>query len=178
MTFKDLKPNDPVYILDQQEVTLKKGKVINVLGPRYSYDEQNGNNNRQYVSSVQTNSSRMVVDVTINYEGRSITYVIPENSTVTFARNEGLVLSVDQQGLLPSVQDINTNAKGSLDENFLKKAKQDLERSTSLLSEINPEFKEKAEQEKRLSNLESDMGDIKSILKDIQKSLNANKEKE
>lgn len=89
MLFKDIKQNYPVYILDKQEFCIIQGKATAVSFPRVEMNQKTGR-------------SEMVVDVTVEANGKTATYAIPENLSVTYAGN--IVLSTDKQGLTGEVE--------------------------------------------------------------------------
>lgn len=147
MYFKDLKQNYPVYILDKQTLTLTQGKAVAVGFPRMEMNPAAG-------------KSGMVVDVSIVADGKTANYVIPENLSVTYAGN--LVLSVDRQGLAGEVESMKVTAEQAIAS--VEQQKQILEKSTTLLAELNPTFREKQETEQRFSKIESSMGELKDML--------------
>lgn len=147
MYFKDLKQNYPVYILDKQTLTLTQGKVVAVGFPRMEMNPAAG-------------KSGMVVDVSIVADGKTANYVIPENLSVTYAGN--LVLSVDRQGLAGEVESMKVTAEQAIAS--VEQQKQILEKSTTLLAELNPTYREKQETEQRFSKIEASMGELKDML--------------
>ena len=82
--FKDIKQNYPVYILDTQEVDIIQGKATQASFPRLEMNQKTG-------------KTEMVVDVTIEANGKIATYTIPENHSVTYAGH--LVLATEKPGL-------------------------------------------------------------------------------
>ena len=147
MYFKDLKQNYPVYILDKQTLTLTQGKAVAVGFPRMEMSPAAG-------------KSGMVVDVSIVADGKTANYVIPENLSVTYAGN--LVLSVDRQGLAGEVESMKVTAEQAIAS--VEQQKQILEKSTTLLAELNPTYREKQETEQRFSKIEASMGELKDML--------------
>lgn len=147
MYFKDLKQNYPVYILDKQTLTLTQGKAVAVGFPRMEMNPAAG-------------KSGMVVDVSIVVDGKTANYVIPENLSVTYAGN--LVLSVDRQGLAGEVESMKVTAEQAIAS--VEQQKQILEKSTTLLAELNPTYREKQETEQRFSKIEASMGELKDML--------------
>lgn len=147
MYFKDLKQNYPVYILDKQTLTLTQGKAVAVGFPRMEMNPAAG-------------KSGMVVDVSIVADGKTANYVIPENLSVTYAGN--LVLSVDRQGLAGDVESMKVTAEQAIAS--VEQQKQILEKSTTLLAELNPTYREKQETEQRFSKIEASMGELKDML--------------
>lgn len=147
MYFKDLKQNYPVFILDKQDLTLIQGNVVSAGFPRMEMNPAAG-------------KSGMVVDVSIEADGKTANYVIPENLSVTYAGN--LVLSVDRQGLAGEVEAMKAAAEQAIAS--IEQQKRILEKSTSLLAELNPAFREKQETEQRFGKIEATMGELKDML--------------
>ena len=87
--FKDIKQNYPVYILDTQEFDIIQGKATQVSFPRLEMNQKTG-------------KTEMVVDVTIEANGKIATYTIPENHSVTYAGH--LVLATEKPGLASEVE--------------------------------------------------------------------------
>ena len=154
MIFKDIKQNYPVFMLDKQALTITQGKAIAVAFPRLDLNKN---------AAV----TQMVVDVTIEAEGKTATYTIPENLSVTYAGN--LVLSTDRQGLVNEVEAMKTAAEQAL--SSMGRQKEILAKSSALLAELNPAFKEKQETEKRFGQIESSIHEIKDLLKAQQEAM-------
>lgn len=83
MIFKDIKSGYPVYMLDRGKMEAVAGKVVGVSGPRY-----------MQMQGIQ--QTQIVVDITVETEGVSRQYAIPESLSVTYAGD--LVLSTDRDG--------------------------------------------------------------------------------
>lgn len=96
LLFKDIKQNYPVYILDTQEFSLIQGKATQVSFPRLEMNQKTG-------------KTEMVVDVTIEANGKMATYAIPESHSVTYAGH--LVLSTEKSGLMSEVEAQKANAE-------------------------------------------------------------------
>lgn len=157
MLFKDMKPGYPVYLLNKKDgIRAIQGKVVKVSEP--------------YFPSVQPgqmptmNTTQRVVDVTLEAEGITNTYSIPETLTVTYAANS-LVLSTDREGILRDVESIKTRDEEEL--RMQKKREEEIAACEKILEEWNPAFAEKKEQEKRLLNLEDKMGNIEGMLRKL-----------
>lgn len=154
MQFKDIKQNYPVYILDKQNVKFTQGKVLSVSFPHMD-------------NSNPMSMGKTVVDVVIEAEGKSATYAIPESMNVAYAGE--LVISTDRDGIIREVEALKNNS-----EQYLKgvdKTREVLEKSKSLLAELNPEIKAKQENEQRLSNLENTIKNIQTDMKDFKEMM-------
>lgn len=102
MLFKDTKQGYPVYLLDRENVRAYSGKVVSVSVPRLQQPPigtmpQLGITNQ------------MVVDVTIESDGATRTYSIPESSCLTYAGT--LVLSTDREGIIREVEAIKSQSE-------------------------------------------------------------------
>ena len=134
MQFKDIKQNYPVYVLNKQDLTISAGKVTAVSFPHFDMNPK-------------STKTEMVIDVTIDVNGKTATYTIPENLSVTFAGE--LVLATDKLSLANEIEALRNQAEQILAS--VDKQKQILAKSTELLSELNPIYKEKQETEKRFN---------------------------
>lgn len=128
MAFKDVKQNYSVYILNKQDITITDGKVISVGFPHLDLS-----------TKPAMGQSQMVVDVTIEANSKTATYSIPENLSVTYAGD--VVLSTDKQGLMAEVEQMKNTAEKILES--VPKQKEVVDKTTVLLSELNPVYKEK-----------------------------------
>lgn len=154
MLFKDIKQNYPVYILDKQDLSFVQGKVQSVSFPHMD----------------NTNPSMMgktVIDVVIDAGGKSATYSMPENMSIVYAGN--LVLSTDKEGISREVEAMKSNAEQAIA--GIDRQKMIVEKSTKLLTELNPAFKEKQENEQRLTKIESSIAEMKEMFAGFMKEL-------
>lgn len=150
MLFKDIKQNYPVYILDKQDLSVIQGKATSVSFPRMDMNPKIG-------------KTEMVVDVTIEVNGKTGTYTIPENLSVTYAGN--LALSTDKQGLSGEIEAMKNNAEQILAS--VDRQKEILSKTSSLLAELNPVYREKQETEKRFGVIETQVSEVKKSVDEI-----------
>lgn len=151
MTFREIK-NYPVFILDKQTFSVAQGKAVDVSLPHFDAQRPN--------PSINTT---MVVDVTIEVDGKSTIYTISENSTVTYAGS--LVLATNKEDITKEINNMVITAQQIIDS--VDKQKEIIEKAPIILAELNPELKEKQEAEKRLSNLESSVIEMKDMMSTI-----------
>lgn len=154
MLFKDIKQNYPVYILDKQDLSLTQGKVTAIGFPRLDMNPKTG-------------KSDMVVDVTIDANGKAGTYTIPDSLSITYAGN--LVLSTDKMGLAGEIESMKTTAEqviASVDHQ-----KEILQKASSLLAELNPAYKERQETEQRFNKIEGSISRIEEMMANLVKEL-------
>lgn len=136
MTFKELKQGYPVYILDKEKLTVKQGKVVNASFPRIDN---------------QPTGRQMVVDITLEQNGKNAVYTMPEDAAVVYANN--LVLSTEQNCLAVEVEKMKADAERILA--TVETQKEIIEVADDLLAQLNPSFKEKKETEQRFEKIEN-----------------------
>ena len=158
LLFRDIKQNYPVYILDKSSLELVIGKVIQVGFPHVDPAKPGG----------------MVIDVTIEASGKSATYMIPDNLCITDA-GASLVLSTERENLVHEVEALRNNASQIL--SSVDKQKEILEKSSKVLEELSPVFRDKQQYEERFKSLESGMSDIKTLLTKILNEENTSKKR-
>lgn len=149
MTFKDVKQNYSVYILNKQDMTITEGKVVSVGFPHMDLTQK-----------TTIGQSQMVVDVTIELTGKTATYTIPENLSITYAGD--IVLSTDKNGLAKEVESMKNTAEKIIES--VPRQKEVIEKSTALLADINPVYKEKKETEQRFAKIEESINRMESTV--------------
>lgn len=154
LVFKDIKQNYPVYILDTQEFNFIKGKVTQVSFPRLDMNQK-------------TCKTEMVIDVTIEADGKTATYTIPEGLSVTYAGN--LVLSTEKSGLTSEVEAQKANAEQVLAS--ASKAQNIIDKAPMLLAELNPAYKEKQETEQRFGKIEKSISGMEELMRKQQEMM-------
>ena len=115
----------------------------------------------------KTGKTEMVVDVTIEANGKMATYAIPESHSVTYAGH--LVLSTEKSGLTSEVEAQKANAEQVLAS--ASKAQNIIDKAPSLLAELNPMHKEKQETEQRFGKIEGSIGEMKELMKKQQEMM-------
>ena len=153
MLFKDLHKGNVVYVLNTDELKLSNGKVVNVGVPYFDMPSQVPNMN------MNMNASR-VVDVTIEINGATNTYKIPENLSVTFANK--MLLSTDKSAVVNEIESIKSICNDVV--NNYERSLEKIKICDNLLSDLNPEFKEKKENEEKLANMQSEISEIKQMI--------------
>lgn len=154
MTFKDIKTNNTVFILDKNNLKVIQAKVINASQPKIDMSKPNS----------CMSGTTLIVDIDLNIEGKTVSYSIQENLDITYT-NTGLVLATDQNKLVNEVnllhqEDEDQLAKKEYYENIINK-------TPDLLAELNPQLKEKQETDRRLNVMESSMSTMQSDISKI-----------
>ena len=159
MTFKDIKENNVVYILDKNNLQVIKAKVKNSPIPKIDMNKPN----------MGLSNSSLVVDLDLEINGKVTQYTIPESLEVTYT-STGLVLATESSKLIPEVEAMAKEAKDTLaKEAYFKKV---LEKSSGLLAELNPQLKERQETDRRLNHLEDKLSKVLTAVEKLTDQLN------
>ena len=166
MMFKDIKQNYPVFIFNKQDLSVVQGKVVATTFPHVDM------NSAQKVTPTSLSpasplGTQMVVDVTIEAGGKTATYTIPESLSVTYAGN--MVLSTDREGIAREVEALKSSAEQVL--SSVDRQKEIVEKTTSLLAELSPAYKEKKETEERFSAIEETVTGVKGSVDELKKMM-------
>lgn len=153
MLFKDLKNGYPIFIFDRTEVKVTQGKVANVGIP--------------HIDSHYGNPTEMVVDVTVENDGQVKTYTFKDGTDTGYVNN--LVISTGRDVILREVEALKTQSEQELAKRETYEA--NVQKCSTILSEFNPVFKEKKENEERFTKLEGSVGELKEMIKSLVKEL-------
>lgn len=166
MMFKDIKQNYPVFIFNKQDLSVVQGKVIATTFPHVDMNSAQ-KVNPTALSPTSPLGTQMVVDVTIEAGGKTATYTIPESLSVTYAGN--IVLSTDRECITREVEALKSSAEQVL--SSVDRQKEIVEKTTSLLAELNPAYKEKKETEERFSAIEETVTGVKGSVDELKKMM-------
>lgn len=152
LLFKDIKNNYPVFVLNKDDMSFTQGKAVSVGFPRMQFNQKTGRN-------------ESVVDVNIELCGKTGAYAMPEDISVCYAGN--LVFSTEKSGILSEIQAMKNTAEQIIAS--VDKQKEVLEKANGLLSELSPEYRERQEVDKRFSNMENDVNELKGSIGRLEK---------
>ena len=149
MNFKELKAGHEVFAVDLQKVEVYKGKVM-VDATLPHTDPKFG-------------ISQLVVDVTIDVNGESKTYVLPADTDSAYPTN--MVVTTNRDVVLREIEaKKNTCQQGlSLREYY----EECIAKCDKVIAEYNPAFREKQENEARFAAIEKGQAEIMAMLKKL-----------
>lgn len=160
--FKDLKPGLQMLILDKSATPIKchSGKVVKVSMPRVDMPKADGS---MPFSSFQMQDR--VVDLTIEYDGKTSTFVVPENSNVAYG--DAVTISCSEDAIISEVKSRMKESADIVDSYEFHKA--NIEECKSILAGLNPQYAGTQEQDKRMTAMEEDIADIKDMIRSLMK---------
>lgn len=154
MLFKDIKQNYPIHIFNKQDFRYTQGKATAVSFPKLEINPDTG-------------KPEMMVSITIEAEGKTATYAIPENLSVSYAN--GLVFATDKSLLLAEAKSVKANAEQIIAS--VPKAQKIIDNAPAVFAELDSSFKEKQETEQRFGKIEGSISEMKGLIQSQQKML-------
>lgn len=163
MNFQECPKDCTVYRLTRNgKKTITQGRFIEASQPHL--DRTNAQ-----PASLQM---QMVVDVTIDFDGKAITYVTPERTSVIYTP-DGNIISTELQTLLREVEADKTRSEESvkMHDQYIENIKE----CNDLLEQWNPALREKRETINRITALEEGMDSIKDTMAEMLSLMKKNK---
>lgn len=139
MNFKDLKIGQTLFLFDKNTMSVKKSAITHVTSA--------------HVESQANSLTQLVVDITVNTDGKPVTYVVPDTAVISYCGNT--MISSDKDCIINEIKSMkvqNEQIVASVD-----KCKEIIGQCDNLISELDDAFREKKENDERLNKLESMM---------------------
>lgn len=145
MTFRDIRQNNNLHLLDKGAIEYEEVKVEAVGMPRYPTPQVG-----------QSAPTGQVVDITI----KGVPYVVACDNSIAYS--DKVVFAIDKGMLLPEVKRLKTEAENILAS--VDKAHETVTKCNGLLCELDTAFKEKQETEKRMGAMESKINGLADMI--------------
>lgn len=150
MTFKEIKEGGTVYVLNK--------KTINIDGMKVVAASPHVNMSMNTMTSLQP-----MVDVTLEADGKTTAYTIPEGLSVTYTKD--MVLATAREALADEVEKMLEEAKTGLQKVEYYNAV--TAKAPELLAQLNPQLREKQETEKRFAKVEGQLSSLGSKIQQL-----------
>ena len=161
--FQSLSHNNIVYILHKDKAVLETGSVVSVSMPVPKYP----------VQPMFGQPQEMVVDLVVKINNQDITYQkLPATLDIADFGNSSVVLSDSREAMNAEITSLKQKSMTIL--NSLDFHKDMIANCDRILSELNPEFAEKQQQQIEINTLKTQVGEMsKNIteLMDLNKKL-------
>lgn len=145
--FQSLRPNNQVFILHKDRAVLETGSVVSVSTPMPKYP----------VQPMFGQPQEMVVDIVVKVNNQDITYQkIPANLDIADFNNSNIVLSDNREAMNSEISSLKQKSIAII--NSIDFHKEMISNCDKILSELNPEFAEKQQQQLEINSLKTQMG--------------------
>lgn len=161
MLFNQLKTGDSVYIIEvigtfKKTTEYNVGSVVSVSG---AYDEPLPTN--QFPMPNQPR--KKVVDVTIQCNGESRKFTIPENKSVITDTNLGLTISTDKQEIVNILRNQYNTYKARKES--IAKCDEEMSKCQALLEKLDIPKETTNIEDPRIKELQDEVNELKNIIK-------------
>lgn len=154
--FSDLKKGFQVHALDTTEVPkYYLGKVIAVSEPRFLSP----------TPGIYQPTQGRVVDLTVEVDGETKTYTVPESQNV--AKAMGITLSTNLEAVLNELSAIKRNSQEIIDSVELNRNK--IEACDRIMEEVNPAFKQTREQDRKIAGIENQVKQLSGSFDELKR---------
>ena len=144
MLLKDCQKGYPIFILDRNEITANQGKIIDVSRPHF--DNRN------------PTSTNMVIDVTVDIDGKQTSFVMAENTSVAYTDN--LVISCDRTDILHEIEAVLARNEEELKQTAFRQ--QMVKKCKEIIEDWNPAIRQQRESDERMLKMEKAMGEMRA----------------
>lgn len=149
MNFKELKVGHEVFAVDLNKVEVYKGKVtVDATLPH---------------TDPKFGIAQLVVDVVVDVNGESKTYVLPADNDSAYPQN--MVVTTSRDVVLREIEAKKNTCQQNL--SMMDYYKECVEKCDKRIAEYNPAFREKQEIEERFSRIEQGQEKIMEMLKNL-----------
>lgn len=156
--FKDIKKGYQVHTLETNGVPVYKlGIVVNASEPRF----------QQVPPGQYQQLQDRVLDLTIEVDGKSVTYVVPENQNVAMA--SGITLADNIDPILNQINAIRRNSEDVVNSRDLHE--KIIAACDTISEEVNPAFKQTKEQDRKIKSLEDKVDKIGDSFEELKELL-------
>lgn len=154
--FSDLKKGFQVHALDTNGVPKYFiGKVVAVSEPRF--------NQQQPMTMTYNQPQNRVVDLTVEFEGETKTYTVPETQNVAKALGITLSTSIDAiMNELGAIKQTSQDITNSVDEHRAK-----ISACESIMEDVNPAFRQTREQDRKIEGIERRVGEMSKSFEEL-----------
>ena len=105
----------------------------------------------------------MVVDITIDVDGKSQTYTFKDSNEVSYTGQ--IMITPNRDNIIREVKQLKSQAEDVL--NNVEKSKVTIEKCSSLIADFDPVYKERKQNDERYSKLESEIASIKEMITNL-----------
>ena len=148
MLLKDCQKGYPIFLLNRNDIVVSQGKIVDVSRPHF--DNRN------------PTSTSMVIDVTVEIDGKQTSFVMPESANVAYTDN--LVISCDRTDIMREVEAICNRNEEELKQTSVRE--QTVKKCKTIIEEWNPAIRQQRETDERMSKMEKEMGQMRSDVND------------
>jgi hypothetical protein len=154
--FQSLRPNNQIFVLHKDKPLLEVGSVVSVSMPTPKYP----------VPQVFGQPQEMVVDIVVKINNQDVTYQkLPANLDIADFGNNGIVISDNKLAMNSEIMSLKQKSVDAI--NNINFHHQVVSNCDKMLSDLNPEFAEKQQQQAEINELKTQVFDLSKSMADL-----------
>lgn len=156
--FQSLRPNNQIFVLHKDKSLLEVGSVVSVSIPTPKYP----------VPQVFGQPQEMVVDIVAKINNQDVTYQkLPANLDIADFGNNGIVISDNKLAMNSEIMSLKQKSVDAI--NNVGYHQQMIANCDKMLSDLNPEFAEKQQQQAEINELKTQVHDLTKGMSELMK---------
>lgn len=156
--FQSLRPNNQIFVLHKDKSLLEVGSVVSVSIPTPKYP----------VPQVFGQPQEMVVDIVAKINNQDVTYQkLPANLDIADFGNNGIVISDNKIAMNSEIMSLKQKSVDAI--NSVSFHQQMIANCDKMLSDLNPEFAEKQQQQAEINELKTQVHDLTKGMSELMK---------
>ena len=156
--FQSLRPNNQIFILHKDKSLLEVGSVVSVSMPTPKYP----------VPQVFGQPQEMVVDIVVKVNNQDVTYQkLPANLDIADFGTNGIVVADNKLAMNSEIMSLKQKSVDAL--NNMDFHQQVILNCDKMLSDLNPEFAEKQQQQAEINELKTQVHDLTRGMSELMK---------
>lgn len=156
--FQSLRPNNQIFVLHKDKSLLEVGSVVSVSMPTPKYP----------VPQVFGQPQEMVVDIVAKINNQDVTYQkLPANLDIADFGNNGIVISDNKLAMNSEIMSLKQKSVDAI--NSVNYHQQMIANCDKMLSDLNPEFAEKQQQQAEINELKTQVHDLTKGMSELMK---------
>ena len=154
--FQSLRPNNQIFILHKDKPLLEIGSVVSVSMPTPKYP----------VPQVFGQPQEMVVDIVAKINNQDVTYQkLPANLNIADFGTNGIVVADNKLAMNSEIMSLKQKSVDVI--NNVNFHQQLIANCDKMLSDLNPEFAEKQQQQAEINELKTQVNDLTKGMADL-----------
>lgn len=155
--FQSLRPNSQVYVLHKGTAVLEKGSVVRVSDPVPDYTAQ-----------MFGRPQELIVDLIVKINNQDVSFKkIPANRDIADSPGDNIVISCSRDAMNAEVVSLKQQSTAIVDS--VGYHNDMIAKCDAILTELNPEFAEKKQQEKEISSLKEKLDEMSKNFEELLK---------
>lgn len=153
MTFKDIRENYSLFLFDRDKCESTVVTVSSVGAPRFE--------------SKPGQMPQTVVDITVDVDGKPVTYPFPDSMSKAYMGN--VLVSVSRSDIIDEVRSVMAASERAIAE--VQRHRDCVDKCRAMLTDLDVEYRDKRRTEERFTKIEESLSEMKEMMASIARDM-------